>query len=117
MSYEERPGIAERVLAVRKRRGITQKEAAAEIGINEKYLADIEEYWIPHEGIWEKVREWLKRWAEAIAATDAAAADAAAADAAAAEEETEQEEPPPPDRPPRVPAQLLLAIRRLTGRK
>ena len=108
MSYQERPGFAERVLAVRKRRGLTQEPAAAEIGINVKYLSLIEEDWTPHEGIWGKVRAWLKREEEAAAAAAEAANDE--------EPEPEPEPPRAPEPPARVPAQVLLAIRRLVRR-
>ena len=114
MEYEEKPGLAERVVAMRRRRGINQRDAAAEIGICRKYLGWFENGWMPHEGILGKIRQWLEPQEAAVAAAAAAAEDGGGE---AAGEESEPQRPPrEPDLPPRVPPQLRLAIRRLARR-
>ena len=118
MKYEEKPGIAERVVAMRKRFGLRQRDAAAEIGICRKYLGWIENGWVPHEGIWAKVREWLEAKEAAAAALDEAAREETAGGEETAGEEDRPAQPPgDPDLPPRVQVQVRLAIRRLVGQK
>ena len=103
---EEKPGFAERLVAVRKRLGLRQCDAAAEIGISRETLIHIEAGYVASPKTWAKVRRWL----------EAREAEIAAADRAAAAEQAKAADPPP--LPPRVPARLRLAIlRKIHGRR
>ncbi len=101
MEKDEKPGFAERLVAVRKRLGLRQRDAARELGISRKTLMHIEDGYVASPKVWARLRKWLEAREAAIAAMDEADAEAAAA---------ERSQPPP-----RIPAQLRLAIRRKIG--
>ncbi len=73
----ERLGLGERLLAARKRRRLTQLEAAREIGVCRETVARIEIEHIPSAATREKVLRWLEAQEAAFAAEGAAAAVAA----------------------------------------
>ena len=102
--YTEKPGIAERSVAVRKRLGLRQCDAAREIGISRKTLGRIEDGYVARECTRAKYRRWLEAREAQIAAMDENAGDEPAA------------APVPPAPPPRIPARLRLAILRKIGR-
>jgi DNA-binding XRE family transcriptional regulator len=100
----EKPGLAERSVAVRKRLGMRQRDAAREVGISRKTFGRIENGYVAGD----HTRARFRRWLETREAQIAAAAENAGAEPAAA--------PEPPPRPPRMPARLRLAILRKIGR-
>ncbi len=57
--YRERLGLAERLKAERKRRGLRQVDAAREIGICRETLALIEVHHIPSQATLDKIDHWM----------------------------------------------------------
>ena len=96
----EKPGLAERSVAVRKRLGMRQRDAAREVGISRKTFGRIENGYVARDYTRARFRRWL----------EAREAQIAAADENAGGEPDAAHDPPP--RPPRVPARLRLAVLR-----
>ncbi len=57
--YGERLGLAERVVAERKRRGLRQADAAREIGISRGTLALVEVHHIASSATQAKINDWM----------------------------------------------------------
>ena len=102
---DEKPGFAERLVAVRKRLGLRQRDVARELGTSRKTFMHIEDGYVAKPKLWARTRRWLEAREAEIAAMDQAAAEAAEA------AEAERSQPPP-----KVPANLRLAILRKIGK-
>ncbi len=73
---EERLGLAERLLATRRWRELTQWTAAREIGVSRKTISRIETGYVAHPNTRALVRRWLEEQ-EAAKAEEEARAEAA----------------------------------------
>ena len=105
-------GLGEELKAARKRRGLTQAAAAAEIGVSRKTVVRIESgYYVAHANTRAKVRRWM---------ADDEQTAAAAAERAAAEQTPEvgpDEEWKRPSRRPIAVAAASMELRRTVRRK
>lgn len=70
---KEQLGLAERLQAARRWRGLGQWAAAREIGVSRKTLSRIENGYMAHANTRARVRRWLEEQEAARAAAEAAA--------------------------------------------